>query len=163
MIKVFSLSRVLVLVMAFILAACGAIDNNKNNENITEGDVTVRNQELVKIKLTFNNEEVIVNMYENPTSKDFLTLLPLTLTLEDYAATEKISYLDRKLSTKDAPSGTNGSVGDFTYYSPWGNLAIFYKDFGHANGLISIGKIESGVEKLKSINGKFTVTIEKME
>ncbi|MEH7502625.1 cyclophilin-like fold protein [Neobacillus drentensis] len=21
------------------------------------------------------------------------------------------------------------SVGDFTYYSPWGNLAIFYRDF----------------------------------
>jgi hypothetical protein len=28
------------------------------------------------IKLTFNNEEELVKVYENPTSKDFFTLLP---------------------------------------------------------------------------------------
>jgi hypothetical protein len=87
-------------------------------------------------------------MYDNPTSRDFLTLIPLTLEFEDYAGTEKISYLPRKLSTQDAPSGSDASVGDFTLYSPWGNLAIFYKDFGYANGLIKLGKIESGVEKI---------------
>jgi hypothetical protein len=78
-------------------------------------------------------------MYDNPTSRDFLTLLPLPLTLEDYARTEKISYLSRKLSTEDAPSGSDPSVGDFTYYSPWSNLAIFYKDFGYSSGLIILG------------------------
>ncbi|HWQ43041.1 MAG TPA: cyclophilin-like fold protein [Desulfosporosinus sp.] len=30
-------------------------------------------------------------MYDNPASKDFLLLLPLTLTFEDYSETEKIS------------------------------------------------------------------------
>ncbi|KKI88975.1 hypothetical protein WQ54_28890 [Bacillus sp. SA1-12] len=118
--------------------------------------------EDIRIKLTFNNEEVIVKMFDNPTSRDFMTLLPLTITLEDYAGTEKINYLPKKLSTEEAPSGSNPSVGDFTYYSPWGNLAIFYKDFGYSNGLIKLGKIESGVEKLKSMDGDFTVTIEKI-
>jgi hypothetical protein len=118
--------------------------------------------EDVRIKLTFNNEEVIVKMYDNPTSRDFLTLLPLTLTLEDYAGTEKISSLAKRLSTEDAPPGSDPSVGDFTYYSPWGNLAIFYRDFGYANGLIILGKIKSGIEKLASIRGDFTVTIEKI-
>ena len=59
----------------------------------------------MKVKLTFNNEEVIVNMYDNPTSRDFVGRLPLTLTFEDYAGTEKISYLEKKLSTENAPSG----------------------------------------------------------
>ncbi|SHF52267.1 hypothetical protein SAMN02745133_02878 [Desulforamulus putei DSM 12395] len=81
--------------------------------------------EDVRIKLTFDNEEVIVKMYDNPTSRDFLTLLPLTLTLEDYAGTEKISSLAKRLSTEDAPPGSDPSVGDFTYYSPWGIWLYF--------------------------------------
>ncbi|MED3910879.1 cyclophilin-like fold protein [Peribacillus simplex] len=101
-------------------------------------------------------------MYDNPTSRDFLTLLPLTLTLEDHAVTEKISLLPKRLSTEDAPSGSEPSVGDFTYYSPWGNLAIFYKDFGYSNRLIKLGKIVSGTEKLAGINGDFPVKIEKI-
>ncbi|MFP3126483.1 cyclophilin-like fold protein [Ectobacillus funiculus] len=112
------------------------------------------------IKSTIDDEEVMVKMYDNPTSKDFLTLLPLSLKFEDYAGTEKISNLPKRLSTETAPSGSKPSVGDFTYYSPWGNLAIFYRDFDFANRLIKLGKIESGIEKIASIKG--TVTIEKM-
>jgi hypothetical protein len=55
-------------------------------------------------------------------------------------------------------------VGDFTYYSPWGNLAIFYRDFGYADGLIIMGSIESGgVEKLARMNGDVAVMMERME
>ncbi|MGO4271918.1 cyclophilin-like fold protein [Paenibacillus sp. TAF58] len=41
-------------------------------------------------------------------------------------------------------------------------MAIFYKDFGYANGLVRLGHIESGVEKLSKISGNFKVTIEQM-
>ncbi|WP_440946022.1 cyclophilin-like fold protein [Methanosarcina sp. T3] len=132
------------------------------NESSNGGD-TVSNNSDVRIKLLFDNGEVIVKMYDNPTSRDFLTLLPLTVTFEDYAGTEKISLLERRLSTEDAPAGSDPSVGDFTYYSPWGNLAIFYRDFGYSNGLIILGNIESGAEKLANIGSDFTVKIEKIE
>ncbi|MTI47217.1 MAG: hypothetical protein FH761_05215 [Firmicutes bacterium] len=113
--------------------------------------------------MSFNNEEIIVKIYDNPTSRDFLKLLPLTLQFEDYAATEKISYLPRNLSTDDAPRGFDPSKGDLTLYAPWANLAIFYKDHSYANGLISLGRIESGIEKLEEISEDFTVVIEKVE
>jgi hypothetical protein len=117
---------------------------------------------MSRIKMAFNNEEIIVNLYDNPTSKDFLSLLPLTLTFEDYARTEKISNLPKRLSKEEAPSGCKPSVGDFTYYSPWGNLAIFYREFGFASGLIKLGKIEFGIEKIAGVKGNFTVNIEKI-
>jgi hypothetical protein len=142
----------------------GKIDPDKQNSKdsaIDNGGLVI--MEDVKVKLTFSNEEVIVNMYDNPTSRDFIAHLPLTTTFEDYARTEKISYLPKKLSTEKAPTGSEPSVGDFTYYAPWGNLAIFYKDFGYSNGLIKLGKIESGVEKLQSINDNATVQIEKID
>ncbi len=60
--------------------------------------------------------------------------VPLTLTLEDYASTEKISDLPKRVSTEGAPSGSDPSVEDIAFYAPWGNLAIFYRDAGYANG-----------------------------
>ncbi|GAB7216701.1 cyclophilin-like fold protein [Dickeya oryzae] len=56
-------------------------------------------------------------------------MLPLTLKLEDYAGTEKIAYLPRKLTTQGAPAGIDPDVGYLTYYAPWGNLAIFLSGF----------------------------------
>ncbi|MEW5549109.1 cyclophilin-like fold protein [Peribacillus frigoritolerans] len=137
--------------------------NNGDSQDSPRDNEGLDAMEDIRIKLTFNNREVIVNMYDNPTSKDFLSLLPLTLTFEDYAGTEKISYPSNKLSTKEAPSGIDPTIGDFTYFAPWGNLAIFYKDFGYSNGLIKLGKIESGKENFENVHGDFTVHIEKVD
>ncbi|RJG04266.1 hypothetical protein D3878_06620 [Noviherbaspirillum sedimenti] len=113
----------------------------------------------LKIRLTVNGKTVIATLADNPTARDFHSLLPLTLTLDDYAATEKISYLPRKLFKDGAPAGIDPSVGDIAYYAPWGNLAIFYKDFGYSNGLIKLGTIDSGLEALK-VTGSVKVRIE---
>ncbi|MBN1971717.1 MAG: hypothetical protein JXR48_13665 [Candidatus Delongbacteria bacterium] len=68
---------------------------------------------------------------------------------KDYAGTEKISDLPKKLNAKESPSGYDPKIGDLTYYSPWGNIAIFYKDFGYAAGLIHLGEIENYEEFFK--------------
>jgi hypothetical protein len=88
-------------------------------------------------------------------------MLPLTLKLEDYGNTEKISYLPRKLYAETAPSGSDPSPGDIAYYSPWGNLAIFYKDFGYSSGLIILGKLDSGIELLRKNSGSIEAKIVK--
>ena len=86
----------------------------------------------------------------------------MELTLTDYAATEKIGELPRKLSAKGAPPGIDPAVGDLAYYSPWGNLAIYYKDFGYSSGLVKLGRIDSGLEAL-SRPGPLRATIELVE
>lgn len=108
---------------------------------------------LTKVKMTFNGNEMIVKMNDNGTSKDFVSMLPLTLTFDDYVGTEKVSDLPRRLSKKDTPDGAKPVIGDVTYFSPWGNLAIFYKNFRYADGLLPLGKIESGLEYLDDIEG----------
>ncbi|MBT2621235.1 cyclophilin-like fold protein [Chryseobacterium sp. ISL-6] len=62
---------------------------------------------------------------DNPTTRDFIALLPLMVKLDDYASSEKIFYPSKKLSTQNAPAGTDPNLGDITYYGPWGNIAIF--------------------------------------
>ena len=112
----------------------------------------------MKIRLTFDGKAIEATLLDNATARDLLSLLPMTLTLEDYNATEKIGYPPRKLSTAGAPAGVDPSVGDIAYYAPWGNLAIFYKDFGYSRGLIGLGHIDSGIEAL-NVPGSLKATI----
>jgi hypothetical protein len=116
----------------------------------------------MKVRLRVEDEELTATLIASKTTQDFISLLPLTLTLEDYGSTEKISYLPRRLSTEDAPSGIDPSVGDITYYAPWGNMAIFIRDFGYSSGLILLGKIDGDLEAL-NVSGPISVTIELME
>jgi hypothetical protein len=122
--------------------------------------VTDKKQEIMstsvnqKITITVGGKVITGTLYDNATARDFISLLPLTLTLKDYSGTEKISDLPKKLSTKDVPGGSNPSVGDITYYAPWGNLAMFYKDFTYSSGLVKLGKIDSGMEILKASDGR---------
>ena len=168
----------IVLVIAFTLPALSdqneSIARDAQSANLSEAPITgsptvaVNNDKIkaksnMRIRLTAGETVLTATMFDNETSRDFISLLPLTLTLKDYAGTEKISDLPKRLSKQDAPSGSDPSVGDITYYSPWGNLAIFYKDFGYSSGLIILGRIETGIEKLGSMNGEFKVTIELMD
>ncbi|HDR8196692.1 cyclophilin-like fold protein [Bacillus thuringiensis] len=154
------LGMVLILAIFITFSAC---ESNANVKDKADEDDNVKNHlSDMRIKLIFGDKELIVNMYDNPTSREFLDQLPLKVTLQDFANTEKISVLNKKLTTKNAPSGSNPSIGDLAYFSPWGNIALFYEDHDFSNGLIKLGKIESGVGQLKSINGDFEVTIEKL-
>lgn len=103
----------------------------------------------MEIQLTINEQPIAAVVADGPAARDFLAQLPLTLTLEDYASTEKVAQLPAKLSTVGEPKGMTPSVGDITYYAPWGNLAIFYKGFGHANCLIKLGHITGDMSVLR--------------
>jgi hypothetical protein len=106
-------------------------------------------EEMTKIRITVEGTEITATLDDNATSRGFISLLPMTLILEDYSETEKVGDLPKRLSTEGAPEGTDPSVGDITYYAPWGNLALFYRDFGYARGLVHLGRVESGIEFFK--------------
>ncbi|MDD0839860.1 cyclophilin-like fold protein [Curvibacter sp. HBC61] len=102
----------------------------------------------MKIQLSLDDLELQVRMEDHATARDFISLLPLHLSLEDYAAIEKIATLPRRLPTAGAPAGYTPEAGDLAYYAPWGNLALFYKGFSYSAGLIRLGRIEGPLEAL---------------
>ena len=104
---------------------------------------------MLKIQIEVDGNRVIAALDNSAAARDFASLLPLTVTLEDYAPTEKIADLPRRLSTLGAPAGSDARQGDLSYYAPWGNIAIFLKDFKYSEGLVTIGRIESGMDVLR--------------
>ncbi|MCO5221453.1 MAG: cyclophilin-like fold protein [Thermomicrobiales bacterium] len=104
-----------------------------------------------RVRFTVGDVEIIVLIADNPTSRDFLSTLPLTLEFQEFAGNEKISYLPRELTTEGSP-GTKPLTGDLIYYAPWGNLGFFYSDGGsYSDQVIPIGTVETGLELLNEL------------
>jgi hypothetical protein len=126
-------------------------------------ETSPRRTDDMDITLTLDDTELTATLVDSETTQDFLSLLPLELTLSDYRETEKVSDLPRRLSTAGVPEGLNPEVGDVTYYAPWGNVAIFYEDFGYSPGLVKLAHIDSGIEALASSSGEVTVTVSRSD
>ncbi|OUD03993.1 hypothetical protein CA983_06615 [Streptomyces swartbergensis] len=104
----------------------------------TPGRSTVMN-----IRVTLDGRPVDATLNDNAVARDFASLLPLSLDLEDFHQTERIAYPPRKLDISDAPDPAAPKAGDLAYYAPWGNLALFYRDGGSASAdLIVLGHVD---------------------
>ncbi|WP_092757031.1 cyclophilin-like fold protein [Rhodoferax sp. OV413] len=120
-------------------------------------------QELpMKIRLHVNSDIATATLVDNATTRDFVALLPLTITLVDFAKVERIGDLPRKLSTVGAPIGMDPVAGDITYYAPWNNLTIFAGDNVYADGLVRMGKVATGLAALQR-SGPLKVRIERIQ
>ena len=113
----------------------------------------------VKVRFLFDRHTVDATLYDNPSARDFASMLPLDLKIEDYSTNEKIAYLPRKLTEEGSGPITGEAPGDLAYYAPWGNIILYYADWNYTNGLIRLGRIEGGIEPLL-VPGKFDVHIE---
>lgn len=123
-----------------------------NDNNFSETAAT-------RIRLTANNQEIIIILDDNPAADDLVSMLPCTLDFSDFNNTEKIAYPERELNIAGVTSGTTPNAGDLTIYRPWGNLALFYRDFSYSSDLIHIGEIEKGMENISALDGEVQVEI----
>ena len=117
-------------------------------------------EKTMNITLKIGHQTLQATLTDSATVRDFLSLLPLTLTLEDHGGTEKIAYPPRELSTQGTAAGSTPRAGDIAYYAPWGNLALYHKDFPYSSGLIILGKLDGSLDVLRQ-SGKVNVTIQR--
>lgn len=147
-------------VLAAMALACGGAQDTGAQPPARR--TSTQPAKTMRIRIEIEKTSLTATLDDTEAGRDFASLLPLTLTLEDHAATEKIATLPRKLSTRGAPSGSDPDVGDIAYYAPWGNLAIYYRDFGYSAGLVKLGRIDGGVEALRRA-GNMRATITRIE
>jgi hypothetical protein len=116
----------------------------------------------MKIRIATQDRTLSATLEDSAAARSFAELLPLDLTLRDYNRTEKVADLPRRLSAEGAPAGVEPATGDIAYFAPWGNLALFYRDFGYSKGLIRLGRIDGDLSALIS-RESVSVRIERTE
>ncbi len=121
---------------------------------------TMENED-VKIRLRVEDKIITATLIDSKTTRDFISLLPLKLTMSDLFRREKYGHLPRTIST-DGKRTHSYEVGNIVYWSPGHDVAIYYRHDGERipePGIIVIGKADSGVEIL-NVSGSVKVTIE---
>ena len=115
----------------------------------------------MKIRISVNGKAITATLIDSETTRDFISLLPLTLTMNDLFGREKFGHLPRAISEGGKRTRTY-EVGDVIYWSPGPDVAMFYRHDGQSipsPGIIVMGKIDSGVEAL-NVPGSVKVMIE---
>ncbi|QKF82609.1 cyclophilin-like fold protein [Halarcobacter ebronensis] len=108
------------------------------------------------INVYSNGNTIVFKLNESNASKELYAQLPLSIETENFGNNEKIFYPPIKLSIKNTPVA-NAKAGTLAYYAPWGDVVMFYKDFGSVRGLYELGSVVSGSENIKNIFGKIEI------
>ena len=116
----------------------------------------------MKLRLTIDGKAVSATMNDNRTTRDFVSLLPLTLTMEDLFRREKFGHLPKAIS--EGRRTQTCAAGDVIYWPPGPDVALFYRDQRRPIGsdIIVIGRLDSGVEALE-VHGSVRVTFERLD
>jgi len=115
----------------------------------------------VKIRIKVADKQVIATVAKNETARDFVSLLPLKVSMNDLFGREKYGDLPKALSEK-GPRQKRYEVGDIAYWSPEHQFAIYYHQDGESippPGIIPIATIDAGTEAF-NVPGSVKVAIE---
>lgn len=148
-----SLTQVESRVAAWLGQLGASREENNNNDNNTS----------MKVKMTVGGRTVTATMEDHAAGRDFLARLPLEVTLADFNnTTEKIFYPSPALTIEGVTRGCAPVAGDITIYVPWGNVAIFCKNWPQSRDLVRIGHIDGdGISVLSAYSDEVVVKFER--
>ena len=82
----------------------------------------------MNLKIVIHGTELRATLIDSETSKDFVSLLPLTLTMNDLFGREKLGHLPERSPPTAQTHACD--VGDIAYWSPGPDVAMFSERSG---------------------------------
>lgn len=149
------------LFFARIGAAAGEANSASNPSSVRSTSNHDQGAGAMKITIKVAGKELHATLVDNPTAREFASLLPVHLSMNDLFGREKAGALPRAIS-KSGPSSDVYKLGDIGYWSPSHDIAIYYRQDGEripSPGIINIGHIDSGTEAF-DVPGSVEISVE---
>ena len=149
--------------LSVLVLAMGVLPGQGSHTMFSQdpGSPSAQRSHSMKLNLNIGGKVVTATLADNATARDFVSVLPLSVSMKDLFGREKYGDLPRALS-EDGPKKSRYEVGDIAYWSPDHQFAIYYHQDGESipsPGIIPIARIESGVEAF-NVSGSVKVRIE---
>ena len=123
-------------------------------------DPSTKRTTNMRIRIKIADKVVIASVADNGTARDFVSLLPLSVSMNDLFGREKYADLPKALS-ENGPRKNTYEVGEIAYWPPDHQFAVYYHQDGESipsPGVIPIAKIDAGAEAF-NVPGSMKVTI----
>ena len=115
--------------------------------------------EEIKINLTINNKTFSATLENNVTTRELISMFPMTLNMSELNSNEKYNYLDTDLTTNSSRQ-SRINAGDIKLYGS-NCLVVFYESFNTSysyTNLATVDDVDSFVSELG--NGSVTITFD---
>ena len=103
-----------------------------------------------QMRIMVDEHEIVFELNDSAAAESLYGQLPFQVEISDYSDDEKIFYPPEGLETSNTPLA-DAKTGTLAYFAPWGDVVMFYKEFGSYNGLYELGQVISGGEYIESI------------
>jgi len=114
---------------------------------------------MSKLRIKIGDKSFIATLSDNATTKAFMAMLPLTVTMTELNGNEKFFRLAKNLPTNSSNHGTIAN-GDLML---WGSntLVLFYESFSTSYDYTRLGKIDNPTGLAAAVGaGNVIVTFE---
>ncbi len=149
--------------IVFLLLAClkeGAASSVANDESGKNEEYGLALSDM-QIKITSQGHTATFRLYDTVAAKEFYDQLPLKLDLTNFRDAQLMFYPQEKLSVTDREAYHDGKKGELSYYAPWGDAFMLYKDFYAGDEMHRLGINVTGIEEIAKMSG--SALIEKNE
>lgn len=147
------------LLFVFGVAVCAFVVCFKSKAVAADGLVPPLSS--MKVEIVSQGRTATFRLYETEAAKDFFNQLPLELDLTNFRDAQWMFYPPEKLNVEASEAYHDGRRGELSYYAPWGDVFMLYKDFYAGDEMHRLGIGLSGVDDISAMSG--SVVIRKME
>jgi hypothetical protein len=115
----------------------------------------------MQVKIISRGHTATFQLYDTAAAKEFYDQLPLELDLTNFRDAQWMFYPPEKLSVAAREAYHDGKKGELSYYEPWGDVFMLYKDFYAGDEMHRLGVNVTGIEEIAKMAG--SARIEKNE
>jgi len=115
----------------------------------------------MQVKITSQGYTATFRLYDTDAAKEFYDQLPLELDLTNFRDAQWMFYPPEKLNVTAREAYHDGKKGELSYYAPWRDVFMLYKDFYAGDEMHRLGINVTGIEEIAKMAG--SARIEKNE
>ena len=116
----------------------------------------MEDNEEMRIRVAAGDLEVVFALNSTSAAASLYDQLPLTVEVENYSNNEKIFYPE-KLDCTNVIEGAC-PVGTLAYFSPWGDVVMYYGAASQYPGLYLLGEAVEGADDISKLSGQIEIT-----
>lgn len=111
----------------------------------------------MQVKITSKGKTAVFRLYDTVAARQFYEQLPLSLDLSNFRDAQWMFYPPEKLSVTAKEAYHDGKKGELSYYEPWGDVFMLYKDFYAGDEMHRLGIGLSGVDDIAEMSGRAVI------